>query len=274
MTKANETIFAQHLAVGYPNHPIIHDFNARILPGEFIPILGPNGAGKTSLLKTLLGVLIPLSGELKVLHHNPHQDCVGIGYMPQQILRSELQHLTARTLLTATIQAHQWGLPYLSKPQREEIDIALTQVEGLGFADKAFGACSGGQQRRIMLAQALLGQPKLLLLDEPLANLDFRHQEKFIEILQRLAAQHRVTILITTHDINPLMNNISIAMPISRIIYLAKGKALMGELSHVLTSEKLTELYQTPMEVVRYNGRFFVVHQETGYLENVHCQHV
>lgn len=262
-------INAQALSIGYhKSHPLLQGFNAEILPGEFIVVLGPNGAGKTTLLKTFLGALKPLAGGLKVLNHHPHQDCAGIGYMPQQILRPELQHLSARTILSATIQAHQWGLPYLKKAQQKEIELALQNVEGLAFADKAFGECSGGQQRRIMLAQALLGRPKLLLLDEPLANLDFRHQENFIEILAKLSRDQQVTILMTTHDVNLVAN------AMSRVIYLAKGKGILGDFAKIFTSEKLSELYQTPMEVVNHHHRFFVVHKETGQVENVCCEHV
>jgi zinc/manganese transport system ATP-binding protein len=262
-------IDAQNLSIGYSKkQPLIENLTAQIYPGEFIAILGPNGAGKTTLLKTFLGALAPLKGNLKLLNHLPHQDCVGIGYMPQQILRPELSHLTGCTILGATIQAHQWGLPCLSTEQKLEIDLALAKVEASDFADKAFGKCSGGQQRRIMLAQALLGQPKILLLDEPLANLDFRHQEKFIEILTRLSREQSVTILMTTHDINLVANDMT------RVVYLAKGKGILGDFAKIFTSEKLSELYQTPMEVVQHQHRFFVVHKETGQVENVCCEHV
>ena len=256
-TNAPIILQANHLAVGYSQKTIVHDLDWKVMAGEFIAILGPNGAGKSTLLKTFLGALMPLQGELKVLNHNPHQDCVGIGYMPQQLLRPELQHLSARTLLSASAQAHQWGLPHLSSHQRESINIALQNVEAEDFADKPFMDCSGGQQRRIMLAQALLGNPKLLLLDEPLANLDFRQQEKFIEILVKLAREQHVAVMITTHDINPFIQ------AVSRVLYLANGHALSGTLASVLNSEKLTELYQTPMEVIHYQNRFLyskVVH--------------
>ena len=261
-------ITTEHLDIGYPKHPIVQDFNTEIRSGEFIAVLGPNGAGKTTLLKTLLGSLKPLKGTLKVLNHTPHQDCISIGYLPQQLLRAELQHLTAYTLLEAAIQAHQWGLPHLSKPQKEEIHLAFQHVDALPLMHKTFGLCSGGEQRRIMLAQALLGQPKILLLDEPLANLDFHHQEKFIDILTRLSRQQQVTILMTTHDINP------ITQTIDRVLYLAKGRALLGSVAEILTSAKLSELYQIPIEVVQHHQRYFVVHRETGHIENVCCEHV
>lgn len=263
MTSSTSVVLrANHLAVGYPQKTIVHDFDWEVTAGEVIAILGPNGAGKSTLLKTFLGALRPIQGELTVLDHHPHQDCVGIGYMPQQLLRPELQHLSARTLLAAAAQAYQWGLPHLSSHQRETIQLTLHNVEAEDFADKPFMDCSGGQQRRIMLAQALLGSPKLLLLDEPLANLDFRQQEKFIEILAKLAREHQVAIMITTHDINPFIQ------VVSRILYLANGRALSGTLASVLNSEKLTALYQTPMEVIHYQDRYFVVQRDTGHVEH------
>ena len=253
------------LNVGYGKKIILRNFTHSIFMGEFILLLGPNGSGKTTLLKTFLGALKPLGGKLKVLNHEPHQNCHQIGYMPQVSLSPQLQHLNARTLLTACIQGHQWGLPHLTNHQKEEIESVLHETASLEFADKPFNTCSGGQQRRIMLAQALLGKPKVLLLDEPLINLDFRQQENFIEILTQLNRTKKVTILISSHDINPLMH------VLSRLLYLVNGEAVLGNFSEVLNSEKLTSLYQTPMEVIQYQNRYFVVHKETGYLEQINC---
>lgn len=246
-------IYAEQLSIGFGKNLLLRNIDASIQLGEFIAILGPNGCGKTTLLKTLLGAMKPIQGVLKVLGHSPHQDCHSIGYMPQQFLHPALKHLTARTLLTAAIQAYQWGLPYLTRRQRREIDRVLSAVEAESFADYALDDCSGGQKRRIMLAQALLGAPKLLLLDEPLANLDLRHQEKFVEILSRLKEELQVTVLLTSHDMNPLMQ------AISRVWYLAEKQAVLGPFNEVVTTEKLSALYQTPIEVIRHKDRYFVM---------------
>lgn len=246
-------IYAEKLSIGFNKKTLLQNINASIDLGEFIAILGPNGSGKTTLLKTLLGAVKPIDGLLNVLGHTPHQDCRSIGYMPQQLLRSELKHLTARTLLTAAIQSYQWGLPHLSRVQQQEIDRVLVTVGAEDFADQAFDTCSGGQKRRILLAQALLGAPKLLLLDEPLAHLDLKHQEKFVEILNKLKEQSQVTIVLTSHDINPL------TQAISRVLYLAHGRALLGTFDEVVTSKQLSDLYQTPIEVICHKQRYFVM---------------
>lgn len=255
-------ITTQNLAVGFAKKILLQHIDATIARGEFIAILGANGSGKTTLLKTLLGALRPIDGVLSVLGHLPHQDCSRIGYMPQQFSRPELKHLTARTLLTATIQSHQWGLPYLTHAKQQEIDRVLAAVEAESFADKILDDCSGGQKRRIMLAQALLGNPQLLLLDEPLAHLDLRHQEKFVEILTQLKTQHHITILMTSHDMNPLVHTIS------RVWYLANGQALLGTFAEVMTSEKLSALYQTPVEVIQHKQRYVVIASTSNFLES------
>jgi zinc/manganese transport system ATP-binding protein len=252
---APPVIFAKNIRVGFDQNVLLHDINLTIGSGEVIAVIGQNGCGKTTLLKTLLGIYQPLAGELTVCGLESYKNRGFIGYMPQQLLQSALLRLSSRTLLTAAIQARQWGLPWLSKNQSEQIDELLAQVGAEKFADAVFNNCSGGEQRRISLALALLGQPKILLLDEPLANLDFHHQEKFIELLFKLARQDNVTILMTTHDLGPVTSKL-----VSRIIYIANGRAVLGNIDDVLTSEKLTELYNVPMTVINQNRHYFVMH--------------
>ena len=263
----SSTITATDVALGYATKTVLSDFTANIEPGEFIAVLGPNGAGKTTLLKTLLGLNVPLSGQLTVLGHAPHRNCVGVGYMPQQTFRLPFASLTAETLLAAALPYGTWGLPHLNAQRREQIAFCLEQVGAIDFASHSFATLSGGQQRRIMLAAALLGQPRVLLLDEPLANVDLRYQEEFIEVLHGLCQRQQLTVLMTAHDVNPLLK------AISRVLYLANGQARLGTTDEILKSEVLSTLYQTPIEVIRYQQRLFVLHAESGHIDHANCHH-
>lgn len=256
-------IFAKNLNVGFDKHALLRDVNLNISSGELIAIIGQNGCGKTTLLKTLLGVYKPLAGELTVCGVAPQKRRDSIGYMPQQLLQPELLRLSSRTLLTASIQAQQWGLPCLSASQSQQITEVLAQVGAEKFADEVFSSCSGGEQRRILLALALLGRPKVLLLDEPLANLDFRNQEKFIELLIMLAHRDNITIIMTTHDLGPVTSKL-----MSRVVYIANGRAVLGNIDDILTSEKLTELYNVPMTVINQNKHYFVMYGDPNSVKD------
>ncbi len=261
------TIIAEQVSLGYGTHSVLSDFTASIQAGEFIAILGPNGAGKTTLLKALLGLTMPQQGELSVLGHAPHHNCVGVGYVPQKMFHLSVASISADTLLTAALPSSAWGFPHVTTQQREQMDYCLEMVGASDFAHKRFVTLSGGQQRRIMLALALLGQPRVLLLDEPLANLDLRYQEAFVDVLHTLCQQQKITVLMTAHDVNPLMK------AISRVLYLANGQARLGSVEAILNSAVLSDLYQTPIEVIRYQQRLFVLHAESGQIDHAHCHH-
>lgn len=267
ITEKVATVFAEQVVLGYGAKTVLNAFDAQITAGEFIAILGPNGAGKTTLLRALLGLVAPQSGDLMVLGHAPHRNCVGLGYMPQHLFRVPFASMTAETLLAAALPSGTWGMPLLNAQRREQIDVCLEQVGASSFARQSFATLSGGQQRRVMLAQALLGQPRVLLLDEPLANLDLRYQEDFVAVLQSLCLRQQLTVLMTAHDINPLMK------AISRVWYLANGQARLGTVEAVLQSDILSELYQTSIEVIRYQQRLFVLHADSGRIDHAHCHH-
>jgi len=258
-------IQARHLTLGYNvSKPVIRDFDAIIAKDQFIGIFGANGAGKTTLLRCLLGFIKPISGELTVLEHKPRRGNQAIGYMPQA-LPSVHPSISGAALLMATINGHRFGLPLVSRQDQinmEEI-IALIGVENL--VNKPFMELSGGEQRLLWLAQALLGKPKVLLLDEPLANLDIHHQHHLIALLARIQKTLGITLLLTAHDINPLMD------AMTQALYLANGKAAIGSTDEIITSQTLSDLYDSPIEVIHHQDRVFVIHSHTGQIENAPC---
>ncbi len=258
-------IQAHHLSVGYDHrHPVIHDFNVRIQAQQFIGIFGSNGAGKTTLLRCLLGLIKPIKGELTVLGKTPICGHPHIGYMPQ-VLPKLHPSLSSAELLASTVKGHRWGLPFLSHQAKLEIQKVVEFLGAQDLIHRPFMALSGGEQRRLWLAQALLGDPKILLLDEPLANLDMHYQHHLVELLIRIQQMRGVTILLTAHDINPLSH------AMTQVLYLASGKAVIGTVAEVINAETLSHLYGSPIEVMQHKGRIFVIHSHTGQIENAVC---
>lgn len=258
-------LHASCVSLGYnAHHLIVQDFNATIAAGQFIGIFGPNGAGKTTLLQSLLGTIPVLDGTLTLLGKTPKKGNPLVGYMPQHLPRIH-PRISTGALLGATISGHRWGLPWLSAASKANLDLIVCTLDAQHLMNKPFMSLSGGEERRIWLAQALLGQPKILLLDEPLAHLDMHYQHLLVRLLSRIQKQWGITILLTAHDINPLL-------PVmTQVLYLASGKAAMGSTKAVINSDTLSRLYGTPIEVVRCQDRIFVIHSHTGKIENVAC---
>ena len=249
-------IFLDNVSVRLGGLPILDDVTLAINPGEFIVILGPNGAGKTTLLKLLLGLIKPSAGTVCVLSCQPQRGLREIGYAPQhRALDAELA-LRARDLVGFGLDGHLWGIGLPSRKRREKIDRALDEVNALSLADAPVGQLSGGEQQRLLIAQALLANPRLLLLDEPLASLDPAHQQEVVALLEKIRRARGTTVLLVSHDINPLLQ------VTDRVIYLARGHSAIGTPDEVITSDTLSQLYAAPVDVVRMKGRYFVVGAE------------
>jgi zinc/manganese transport system ATP-binding protein len=264
-SESSGAITAVGLAARLGERTIWRDATFRIAAGEFVAVLGPNGAGKSTLLRLLLGLLQPSQGQLNVLGATPRPGSSEIGYVPQR--RSLDPDLAARgrDFVALGVDGHRWGfaLPAgsASRRKRERVAAALESVEATAYADRPIGQLSGGEQQRLLLAQALVGQPRLLLLDEPLASLDLRNQSAIAQLVARLARASGITVLLVAHDINPLLS------VVNRVLYLARGQVVMGNPQDVITTESLSRLYGAPVEVVRDSrGRIVVV----GVDENPH----
>jgi len=225
---------------------ILSDVSFSVHKGEFAAIIGPNGAGKTTLLKLILG-LRPMSAGRVIKHQTT------VGYVPQKIVIDSDIPLRARDVVSLGLDGHKLGFSLPSRSRKEKIEQALVDVGANEFADARVGELSGGQQQRVLIAHALVSRPQLLLLDEPLANLDLRSEQEIVTLLGKLAREQEIAILLSAHDMNPLL-------PVmDRIIYVANGKVASGSTSEVVTSEGLTELYGHPVDVLRVRGRVVVV---------------
>jgi len=254
---AELTVTLQGAAVQLEDRKIWDNANLSVEQGEFIAVLGPNGSGKSTLLRVVLG-LLPLSkGQVHVLGETPHRGNRAIGYVPQRRTFDPDIPIRGRDLVMLGLEGLRWGfaLPGPSQQRRQQIvEETLVSVEAIAYADRPVGQLSGGEQQRLVLAQALVGKPRLLLLDEPLANLDLRNQIAIPQLVAKLARADRITVFLVTHDINPLLP------VVDRVIYIARGKMVIGSPEQVITTETLTRLYDAPVEVVRDSrGRLFVV---------------
>jgi zinc/manganese transport system ATP-binding protein len=213
--------------------------------GAIVAAIGPNGSGKTTLLHALLGLLPVSHGSIEVLGRPPRQGDDRIGYVPQNYTAKVGNAVRARDLVALGLVGRRWGLGRLSPEDRRRIDHALESVEAVGFTDRRMAELSGGQQQRVAIAQALVGDPEILLLDEPLANLDLRNQRDIVDLLDRLRSERGVTVVIVAHDLNPLLSVLDGA------IYLLDGHAHYGVVGDVVDEELLTHLYGTQVRVVR-----------------------
>ncbi len=221
--------------------------------GRFVAVLGPNGAGKSTLLRLLLGLVRPVEGEVRIAGRLPGQANRLIGYAPQRRHLDPDLPLRGAELVALGRDGHRWGPGPWRSDRSPAVREAVAAVGADAFADAPIGRLSGGEQQRLLLAQALLTEPRLLLLDEPLAHLDLPHQRDIVALVARLCRERELTVLFVAHDVNPLL---AVA---DEVLYLARGRAAQGTPAAVIQPDVLTRLYGAPVEVFRSEaGRLFV----------------
>lgn len=232
---------------------VLVDVSLAIRRGEFIGVLGPNGAGKTTLMRGLLGLLPPSAGSIRVFGHAPQRGNPDIAYVPQ--IRTVLPDLRLRGLdfIATSMRGERWGMPSLARADRIMIDKTLAAVGARGLAERPLSEMSGGERQRLLLAQALLGEPRLLLLDEPLISLDQHYQETVVELVRRFARDRNITVLFSAHELNQLIG------ALDRVLYLGNGGAALGTVAEVVTAPVLSQLYGADINVVNVDGHIFVL---------------
>ena len=232
---------------------VLHDVRFRIMPGEFTGLIGSNGAGKTTLFRVILGLQASSTGSVLVggrplTRRNPI-----IGYVPQKVFLDPDMPLRARDVVALGLDGHRLGVPLGWRRRRQAVDAMLDAVDARHFAEARVGNLSGGEQQRVLIAHALISRPRLLLLDEPLANLDIRAEGEVVALLARIAREQRIAVLISAHDVNPLL-------PVmDRLVYVAAGKTASGTTAEVIRAEVLSALYGQHVDVLRVHGRILVV---------------
>ena len=236
------------------------DLDLSLSSGEFLAVLGPNGTGKTTLLKVLLG-LVPLSaGSVRVNSRTPRRGNPDLGYIPQQQAFDRSLPIRGRDLVGFGADGHRWGFPIpftgASRDIRRRVDAALHAVGATPFADAPVGLLSGGEQQRLRIAQALLGDPRVLLCDEPLLALDLASQRAVTRLIDERRRDAGTPVVFVTHEINPVLPYVD------RILYLVRGRWAIGTPEEILTSERLSALYGIEVDVVKVRDRYLVVSAE------------
>jgi zinc/manganese transport system ATP-binding protein len=237
----------------YGTRALWQHLDLTVSPGEFLAVLGPNGSGKTSLIRVLLGLAALASGSALVCGSQPRRGSNTIGYVPQQRGFDRDLPLRGVDLVGLGLDGHRWGVGLPNGGRRRRVVSAVAAVGATAFADFPIGRCSGGEQQRLRIAQALVGNPRLLLCDEPLLSLDLKHQRGVVSALDRRRRDAGTAVVFITHEINPIL-------PITdRVLYLVGTRWAIGAPDDVLTGETLSELYQTHVDVVHVHGRIVII---------------
>jgi zinc/manganese transport system ATP-binding protein len=234
-------------------HTVWSDVDFAIEEGEFTAILGPNGAGKTTLLRVLLGELTLAAGSASLLGRAPGEMSAQVGYLPQRRHFDASIRIRGIDLVRLGFDGVRWGLP-LGRSWRERVDEVIDLVGAGEYASRPIGRLSGGEQQRLLIAQALISRPKVLILDEPLDSLDLPNQTSVAALLARISREQSVTVLLVAHDVNPLLTYLD------RVVYFGAQHAAVGSPGEVITAATLTRLYGVPIEVLQAaDGRLVVV---------------
>jgi len=248
-----EILSVQDIGVRLGGREILREVSFAIGAGEFTGLIGANGAGKTTLLRVILGLQAPNAGRVLLEGRPRSRRNQQIGYVPQKFLLDPDMPLRARDLVGLGLDAHRLGIPLPSRARRALIDEMLHAVDAERFADGRVGLLSGGEQQRVLIAHALISRPRLLLLDEPLANLDLRAAQEVVALLSRISSEQGIAVLISAHEMNALLG------AMDRIVYMAAGRAASGTTAEVVRADVLSELYGSHVDVLHVHGRVLVV---------------
>lgn len=244
-------IQCKNLDIKIGSQLILSELTLEIEQNQFIGVFGPNGSGKTTFMKAVLGVIPSASGQLKVLNTDPKKARRQIGYVPQYRDMS-IFHLNGRAFVATSIRGHSLGLPFLTKQDYYEVDKALDSVQATDLKTIPLSEMSGGQRQRLLLAQALLGQPKLIILDEPFSHLDPKWTKIILSLIKDIQQQQKLTVILSTHDLNPVIHMVD------QVLCIGNKKAVLGKTDDVIDSAILTDLYGFPLHVVKADHHIFV----------------
>jgi len=232
--------------------------------GEFVAVLGPNGVGKSTLIAAILGRLPAAAGTVTVLGRPAGEDNSRVGYLPQRRSFDPGLRVRGIDLVRLGLDGDRWGIPLPGlgargsrrRADRARVDEVIDLVGATAYAGRPIGQVSGGEQQRLLIAQALVRRPALLLLDEPLDSLDLPNQASVAALIGEVCRDEGVTVMLVAHDVNPILPYVD------RVVYLAHGGAVAGSPAEVITGDILSRLYDTPIEVLRTSdGRLVVVGQ-------------
>jgi zinc/manganese transport system ATP-binding protein len=248
-----EVLSLEGVSLWLSGREILHEVGFSLHAGELTGLIGSNGAGKTTIFRVILGLQAPSAGKVLFGGHPRPRRNRSIGYVPQSIGLDPDVPLRARDLVALGLDGDRFGIPLRSRSRRQLVDEMLEAVDAQGFADARVGKLSGGELQRALIAHALISKPRLLLLDEPLANLDIRSEQEVVGLLSKIAKEQAIAVLISAHEMNPLL-------PVmDRVVYLASGRAASGSTEEVVRQDVLSALYGRHVDVLHVHDRVLVV---------------
>lgn len=231
----------ENVHFSYNGVPVLEDVSFKVEQGEFLSMVGPNGGGKTTLLKLMLGLLKPNSGKVAIFEATPEKNRHRIGYMPQYTqFDPQFPVSVLDVVLMGNLGLRRSG-PY-SRHDRDRACQVLDEVDMCGRSKDSFSNLSGGQRQRVLLARALIGQPEILLLDEPTANVDVGIESKLDRILRDL--KEKMTILMVTHDLGFVTDMVERVICVNRRVVIHPTRSLDGKL--------IQELYDMDIRIVQH----------------------
>ncbi|WP_410585627.1 metal ABC transporter ATP-binding protein [Amycolatopsis sp. lyj-108] len=261
--EARPAVHVRGASLAFGSRTLWSGLDLDVEPGEFLAILGPNGSGKSSLLKVLLGQQGLPEGTVEIAGRRPGGTNRRIGYIPQQRALDEGLTMRGVDLVGLGLDGHRWGtgLFGLSK-RRQLVSRAIESVGAQAYAKQPVGRLSGGEQQRLRVAQSLVGDPGVLLCDEPLLSLDLAHQRAVSELIDERRRSADTAVLFVTHEINPILSYVD------RVLYLVNGQFRIGKPDEVMNSETLSELYGTRIEVLKVGGQIHVAGAQSALCED------
>ncbi|MBW1695666.1 MAG: ABC transporter ATP-binding protein [Deltaproteobacteria bacterium] len=230
-----------NLSFSYNRHEVLKHVNLRVKRGEFLALIGPNGGGKTTLLKLILGLLIPDKGMVRVFGQPPLKVSYRMGYVPQDTYLNRYFPVTAlEVVLMGRLKSGKgWRRP--SRIDRIAAQKALEKMAMAEYGNRHIAELSGGQRQRILIARALVSEPELLLLDEPTASIDTTGQTEFYSIIENI--HKTATILMVTHDLMMLSSHVDSVACVNRLVHYHDEAQI---------TEEMLAMYECPVELIAH----------------------
>jgi zinc transport system ATP-binding protein len=235
-------ISVRHLWAGYDSEPILEDVNLSVEELDFIGLIGPNGGGKTTLLKVLLGLLLPMRGQVRIVGQSVKKGRRYIGYVPQSVEFDREFPISVWDVARMGRLGRRRLLQRYTAKDNDIVAETLRSVDMLHLRDRSIGALSGGQRQRVYIARALATEPKILLLDEPMASVDPQMSANVYELLSRL--NERITILMISHDMNAISSHVKTVGCLNRRLFYHGEKQI--------TPDMIEAAYRCPIDLIAH----------------------